>query len=66
MRTEPKMMTPTGIDSVVYWYKDANPRRKAIAKQKPATIPLEKSPQKTTVVHKIPAKIATAATIKRI
>lgn len=65
MRTETPMMTPTGIDSVVYWYKDAKPRRNTIAKQKPAMIPLEKSPQKTTVVHRIPAKIATAVTIKR-
>lgn len=64
--TETPMMTPTGIDSVAYWYNDANPRRKAIAKHKPATIPLVKSPQKITVVHRIPAKIPTAATIKRI
>lgn len=60
------MRTPTGMESVVYWYKDAKPRRKAIAKQKPATMPLVKSPQKITVVHRIPAKIPTAAVINRI
>lgn len=66
MRTETPITTPTGIESVVYWYKDAKPRRNAIAKEKPATMPLEKSPQKITVVHRIPAKIATAAVIKRM
>ena len=54
-----------GIEIVVYWYKDAKAKRKTNAKQKPATIPLVKSPQKTTVVQRIPAKMPTAAVIRR-
>lgn len=58
------MTTPTGIESVVY--KGEKPRRSAIDKEKPATMPLVKSPQKITVVHRIPAKIPTAAVIRRM
>ena len=58
------MTTPTGIESVVY--KDEKPSRNAIDNEKPATMPLVKSPQKITVVHRIPAKIPTAAVIRRM
>lgn len=66
MITLTPMTTPTGIEIVVYWYRDAKPKRKAIAKLKPATMPLEKSPQKMTVVQRIPAKIPTAAVMRRM
>lgn len=58
------MTTPTGTESVLY--KDEKPSTNAIDKEKPATMPLVKSPQKITVVHRIPAKIPTAAVIRRM
>lgn len=60
------MSTPMGIESVVYWYSDAKPKRKTIDKLNPATIPLVNSPQKITVVQRIPPKMPTAAVMRRM
>lgn len=64
------MLTPIstliGIVMDVYWYKDAKPKRNAIARQTPAQIPLEKSPQKITVVQRIPPKMPIAAVMRRM